>query len=118
MLGQFPLPILSIAEDVVKELDGEDALFGLWTGMTPIASHPSGEGNKIILVFTKCKESLTDGRRLENISWRLWYQEMAVSHRSPSSSPGSLSPPSELRSPSPLTPVSEDGPDVHRGACA
>lgn len=27
-------------------------------------------------VFTKCKESLQDGRRLENISWRLWYREM------------------------------------------
>jgi hypothetical protein len=30
-------------------------------------------------VFTKCKESLHDGRRLENISWRLWYREMATS---------------------------------------
>lgn len=29
-------------------------------------------------VFTKCKESLQDGRRLENISWRLWYREMML----------------------------------------
>ncbi|KAI6105022.1 hypothetical protein EV401DRAFT_2014225 [Pisolithus croceorrhizus] len=28
-------------------------------------------------VFTKCKESLQDGRRLENISWRLWHREFA-----------------------------------------
>lgn len=27
-------------------------------------------------MFTKCKESLQDGRRLENISWRLWYREI------------------------------------------
>jgi len=29
-------------------------------------------------VFTKCKASLQDGPRLENISWRLWYREMAI----------------------------------------
>ena len=32
-------------------------------------------------MFTKCKASLKDGRRLENISWRLWYREMMVSSR-------------------------------------
>ena len=41
-------------------------------------------------MFTKCKESLQEGRRLENISWRLWYREMmlagevAALRRSPS----------------------------------
>ena len=35
--------------------------------------------NLQITVFTKCKESLHDGRRLENISWRLWYCKMATS---------------------------------------
>ncbi|KAI0081045.1 hypothetical protein K474DRAFT_57230 [Panus rudis PR-1116 ss-1] len=88
----FPSPILSVASDVVKELEGEDAVYGLWT------------------VFTKCKASLTDGRRLENISWRLWYREMS-SNSLYSHSPGSVSPPSsEDRSPTPITPVSEDGP--------
>ncbi|ETW83511.1 hypothetical protein HETIRDRAFT_244743, partial [Heterobasidion irregulare TC 32-1] len=57
MIAAFPTPVLSIAADVVKDLDGGDALSGLWT------------------LFTKCKESLQDGRRLENISWRLWYRE-------------------------------------------
>ena len=32
----------------------------------------------LFVVFTKCKESLQDGRRLENISWRLWYREMML----------------------------------------
>ncbi|OBZ66210.1 hypothetical protein A0H81_13862 [Grifola frondosa] len=70
MIAHFPSPILSVAADAVKDLEGEDALSGLWA------------------LFTKCKESLKDGRRLENISWRLWYREMAASHHSPSSSPG------------------------------
>ncbi|CAL1717380.1 unnamed protein product [Somion occarium] len=88
----FPHPILCVASDVVKELDGEDAVLGLWT------------------LFTKCKASLTDGQRLENISWRLWYREMACHGASPHSS-GSVSPAdSEFRSSSPITPVSEDGP--------
>ncbi|KAM5539216.1 hypothetical protein V8D89_007089 [Ganoderma adspersum] len=92
MISAFPSPILSVAADVVKDLEGEDALCSLWT------------------LFTKCKESLKDGRRLENISWRLWYRELAAAQTTPSSSPGSLSPPfSEKRSPSPITPVSEDG---------
>ena len=61
-------------------------------------------------MFTKCKESLKDGRRLENISWRLWYREMASARSTPSSSPGTLSQSfSEKMSPSPITPVSEDG---------
>ncbi|EIW57138.1 DUF1752-domain-containing protein [Trametes versicolor FP-101664 SS1] len=92
MLSSFPSPILSVAADVVKDLEGEDALCGLW------------------ILFTKCKESLKDGRRLENISWRLWYREMASAQSSPASSPGSLSPSlSDRRSPSPITPISEDG---------
>ncbi|KZT00959.1 uncharacterized protein LAESUDRAFT_687411 [Laetiporus sulphureus 93-53] len=92
MIAQFPSPVLSVAADVVEELDGEDALYALWN------------------LFTKCKESLKDGRRLENISWRLWYREIAAAQHSPFSSPGSLSPPySEKRSSPPITPISEDG---------
>ena len=28
------------------------------------------------LVFTKCKESVPNGARLENITWRLWHREL------------------------------------------
>ncbi|KAI6102016.1 hypothetical protein EDD16DRAFT_1856792, partial [Pisolithus croceorrhizus] len=59
MLTSFPAPVLSVTADAVKDLQGHDALTGLWT------------------LFTKCKESLQDGRRLENISWRLWHREFA-----------------------------------------
>lgn len=30
------------------------------------------------LVFTKCKDNLENGRRLENLSWRLWYRESLI----------------------------------------
>jgi len=33
----------------------------------------------ILPVFTKCKASIKDGHRLENISWRLWHRELALS---------------------------------------
>ncbi|OSX57581.1 hypothetical protein POSPLADRAFT_1095013, partial [Postia placenta MAD-698-R-SB12] len=59
MIAHFPSPVLSVAADVIQGLEGEDALYSLWA------------------LFTKCKESLKDGRRLENISWRLWYREIA-----------------------------------------
>jgi hypothetical protein len=48
------------------------------------------------IVFSKCKESLQDGRRLENISWRLWHREMAASQSYRPLTPESVSPaPSE-----------------------
>ncbi|GJE89785.1 DUF1752 and DUF3295 domain-containing protein [Phanerochaete sordida] len=89
----FPSPILSVSAEVLKELDGEDALFGMWT------------------VFTKCKESLKDGRRLENISWRLWHREMSLSPSLESSSSSSSSSSiANTRCATPITPVSEAGP--------
>ena len=58
------------------------------------------------LVFTKCKESLQDGRRLENISWRLWYRELAAHTHTQRQLP---TPPHEPLPQYPLTPVSEKG---------
>lgn len=59
MLLALPNPVLAVATDVLRDLDGDEALTSLW------------------FLFTKCKSSLHDGRRLENISWRLWHREMA-----------------------------------------
>ncbi|KAG2347852.1 hypothetical protein BDR05DRAFT_996189 [Suillus weaverae] len=64
MLTTLPAPVLSVTPDAVKDLQGQDALSALWT------------------IFTKCKESLQDGRRLENISWRLWHRELILAQQS------------------------------------
>lgn len=114
----FPSPILSITSDVVSELDGEDAIYGLWTRTYTLLyclSHELIIAN-VLLVFTKCKVSLKDGRRLENISWRLWYREMSNFHRSPPHSTGSVSPPlSDIQTYSPITPSSEYGSNGNLG---
>jgi len=53
----------------------------------------SGSSDSIVfLVFTKCKESLQDGRRLENISWRMWHREMVVAQSYRPPTPESSSP--------------------------
>ena len=83
MLSDLSSPVLSLAADVVKDLEGEVAVCSLWSGkrvppLPPILPrfphhHPSR------LVFAKCKNSIQDGRRLENLSWRLWHREMSMS---------------------------------------
>ncbi|KAK7024382.1 hypothetical protein VNI00_016323 [Paramarasmius palmivorus] len=62
MLLDFPSPVLTVAPDALRHLDGDHALESLW------------------YLFTKCKGSLHDGPRLENISWRLWYRELAATN--------------------------------------
>lgn len=39
--------------------------------------------NNTIIVFSKCKDSLENGRRLENMSWRLWYRESSLKQTAP-----------------------------------
>ncbi|KAG5513967.1 hypothetical protein PMAC_000589 [Pneumocystis sp. 'macacae'] len=52
----FPDPVLSLASNSIGKLNTLDAdsLWYMW------------------MVFTKCAENLENGRRLENLSWRLW----------------------------------------------
>ncbi|TFK27890.1 DUF1752-domain-containing protein, partial [Coprinopsis marcescibilis] len=60
MSPMLPRSVLAVTPDAVRKLEGGDALSGLWN------------------LFSKCKESIENGRRLENISWRLWYREMML----------------------------------------
>ncbi|KAL0953208.1 hypothetical protein HGRIS_004463 [Hohenbuehelia grisea] len=64
MIAAFPAPVLALAADKIAELEGGDALEALWA------------------LFTKCKGSLQDGPRLENISWRLWHRQLRASQQS------------------------------------
>ncbi|CAD6584196.1 MAG: hypothetical protein ASARMPREDX12_001549 [Alectoria sarmentosa] len=52
-------PVLSVDVEKLRELDTRNAehLFGLYS------------------MFSKCAESMEDGRRLENLTWRLWNRE-------------------------------------------
>lgn len=78
MLATFPVPILSVTAEAVRDLQGQDALYGLWTGelLRDDVFHYHILTFSPLSVFTKCKGSVQDGRRLENISWRLWYREL------------------------------------------
>ncbi|KAK3939087.1 hypothetical protein QBC46DRAFT_154153 [Diplogelasinospora grovesii] len=51
--------VLQVDTNVIHKVDTTNPqnLFSMWT------------------VFTKCKDSVAEGRRLENLSWRLWNRE-------------------------------------------
>lgn len=55
----LPDPVLALSMASLQKLNTADVdqLANLWN------------------VFTKCKESIESGRRLENLSWRLWFRE-------------------------------------------
>lgn len=62
MPSALPDPVLALSMDSVLKMNdlNLDQLANLWN------------------VFTKCKESLESGRRLENLSWRLWFREAHI----------------------------------------
>ena len=108
MVSSFPSPLLSLAADAIQDMDGADAVTGLWTSAPLPLSILSFL--TFLPVFTKCKESIQDGPRLENISWRLWHRHLSANSRSkhplltiPPHSPHLIS------APCPLTPTSELG---------
>ena len=61
-------PVLTLAIDSLSQLQSidENQLSAIW-------NCKNNKTNKM-LVFTKVKDNLENGRRLENISWRLWYR--------------------------------------------
>lgn len=71
--------LLNVAPGSISDVPAED-LGELWT------------------VFTKVKENIKDGRRLENLSWRLWYRELLAGQtrlHASNASPFLDSPPTE-----------------------
>ena len=71
--------MLSVDVEKLRELDTRNAehLFGLYSSMFSLAHLPKIPKPILILavVFSKCAESMEDGRRLENLTWRLWNRE-------------------------------------------
>ncbi|KAI8140499.1 hypothetical protein BJV82DRAFT_622825 [Fennellomyces sp. T-0311] len=62
MIQSLDVPVVSLAVPNIHKLNEitSDDLSCMWT------------------VFTKCKDNLENGRRLENLSWRLWYRESLI----------------------------------------
>ncbi len=81
MLRVLPNPVLAVTHDVLRDVDGDDALSSLWfRAFTLSRLSPGPLMLSYHTVFTKAKGGLLDGERLENISWRLWHRELADSH--------------------------------------
>ncbi|KAI8065381.1 uncharacterized protein B0P05DRAFT_554111 [Gilbertella persicaria] len=59
------LPVLSLASPNIHKLRdmNVDNLSYMWT------------------VFSRCKNNLENGRRLENISWRMWYRQTSLKEK-------------------------------------
>ncbi|KAJ6544074.1 hypothetical protein B0H19DRAFT_1267380 [Mycena capillaripes] len=78
-MGPPAVPVLAVAQDA---LDTQDAL-QLWSGPYSPSIILAFTYNNFWVkkVFSKCKNSLQDGRRLENISWRLSFRDLPQNKR-------------------------------------
>ncbi|RFU73683.1 hypothetical protein TARUN_8569 [Trichoderma arundinaceum] len=82
--------VLTVDANVIHKVDtGNPAnLYSMWTGEEiPLASCTGGRSvtdSLVALVFSRCADSVEQGRRLENLSWRLWQREQLIdsAHRS------------------------------------
>ena len=69
--------MLSVDVEKLRELDPRNAehLFGLYSSMFVTGTVFRYIILIFVAVFSKCAESMEDGRRLENLTWRLWNRE-------------------------------------------
>lgn len=69
--------MLSVDVEKVRELDTRNAdhLFGLYSSTLSPVLRLDNSMLIFFTVFSKCAESMEDGRRLENLTWRLWNRE-------------------------------------------
>lgn len=69
-------PVLTVDADNIHKVDTANAqsLHGMWMGKWEMhLSAPSCANSTA--VFSKCADYMDQGRRLENLSWRLWTRE-------------------------------------------
>lgn len=76
MIKPIDVPVLSLRVNNIHVLEScsADNISCMWNGI--VAKCPWYARSFILpeAVFSKCKDSLENGRRLENYSWRLWYR--------------------------------------------
>lgn len=69
--------VLTVDANVIHKVDtGNPAnLYSMWTGkhLLPLLPRHADQA-----VFSRCADSVEQGRRLENLSWRLWQRETFV----------------------------------------
>ena len=71
-------PLLSVDTEKLDRVDTQNVktLFGMWTGRARcLPSICVLLSNRSVAVFNKCAETLEDGSRLANMSWRIWNRE-------------------------------------------
>lgn len=75
--------VLTVDANVIHKVDTANPanLYSMWTGEYQVTAkglahvHPADWPNP---VFSRCADSVEQGRRLENLSWRLWQKEQLV----------------------------------------
>lgn len=102
--------VLTVDANVIHKVDtGNPAnLYSMWTGKeeSPLKQQQYDKAIGPILtcafsVFSRCADSVEQGRRLENLSWRLWQREQLIdcAHRSSIARTAPKDIPSEARLP-------------------
>jgi hypothetical protein len=87
-------PVLTVDANVIHKVDTANPanLYSMWTGNAP---SPSGCAPARLLtplpVFSRCADSVEQGRRLENLSWRLWQREQLIGNEDKVSASASAS---------------------------
>jgi hypothetical protein len=75
MPSRLSAPVLKVDANLIHKVDTRNVenLFSMWTGefYWRVPAHAL----LTHLVFSKCSGSIEEGRRLENLSWRLWNRE-------------------------------------------
>jgi hypothetical protein len=106
-------PVLQVDTNVIHQVDTQnpDNLFSMWTGesSTPVLLQWDARANNIT-VFAKCAGSVQQGRRLENLSWRLWTRETICCDETSTSNSTTL--PKQIRQPSRRSSPSDDVPEL------
>ena len=78
MPSRLAAPVLTVDAGKMHKVDPRnvESLFGMWMGkcFCPHA-RKSRRPDFQRPVFSKCAESIEEGKRLENLSWRLWNRE-------------------------------------------
>lgn len=78
MPSRLRTPVLSVDADRIFEVDIRNAenLYGMWNGTVADDGFKRTDDRLTTAsVFSKCAESIEGGKRLENLSWRLWTLE-------------------------------------------